>query len=72
MGLKITNFNIMGVHCKIQFLGGQVHKKAIYRGNCLKRGMPGQFEDLRGVCKKEGVVFLRGGVFNSLMHTMSY
>ena len=61
MGLKIANFNIMGVHRKIQFLGGQVYKKPIYRGNCLKRGMPGQFEDLRGVCKKEVVMFLRRG-----------
>ena len=72
MGLKMTNSKIMGVHWKIQFLGGQVHKKTIDRGSCLKRGMTGQFKDLRGVYKKEGVVFLRGGGIDSLMHTMSY
>ena len=36
----------MQVHWKIQFLGG-VHKKPIYRGNCLK-GRLGEFADLRG------------------------
>ena len=36
MGLKIKNFNIMGVH---QFLGvGGGSQKIIYMGNCLKRG----------------------------------
>ena len=32
------NFNIFGVHRKIQFLGGEGHKKPIERGDCLKRG----------------------------------
>ena len=35
MGLKMKNFNIMGVH---QFLGEGDHKKTIYGMNCLKRG----------------------------------
>ena len=30
MGLKMKSFNIMGVHWKIQFLGGD-YKKPIYR-----------------------------------------
>ena len=67
----------MGVQWKIHFLGGvgggggQVHEKPIYRGELPKKGgMPGQFENLRGVCEKEGVVFLRG--VDTLMHTMSY
>ena len=32
----MKTFNIMGVH---QFVGVGGHKKAIYRGNCLKRGL---------------------------------
>ena len=34
MGLKMKSFNIMGVHWKIQFLGGGGgdYKKPIYRG----------------------------------------
>ena len=35
-GLKMKNFNIMGVH---QFLGEGESKKTIYMGNCLKRGL---------------------------------
>ena len=38
--------------------GGGVHKKPIYRGDCLKRGELGQFADLRELGKKEeGSVF---------------
>ena len=39
MYLKKKNINIMGVH---QFLVERGHKKTIYMGNCLKRGL-GQF-----------------------------
>ena len=54
MGLKMKNFN-MGVH---QFLGERRHKKAICRGNCLKRGL-GQFAG--GLAKKrEDDVFEEG------------
>ena len=35
MGLRMKNFNIMGIHWKIQFL--RVHEKPIYRGNCIKK-----------------------------------
>ena len=58
MGLKMKNFNIMGIHWKIQFSGegGGSHEKPIYRGKCLKRGL-GQFADLRwggGLAEEEG------------------
>ena len=47
----------MGVHWK----KGEFHKKTIYRGNCLKRGL-GQFADLRkwGLVKKRDRVFEGG------------
>ena len=67
MGLRMKNFNIMGVHWKIQFLsgGGGSHKKPIYiyREDLPEKGGLGQFADLRGgLAEKEGVVFLRGGL----------
>ena len=31
----MKNFNIFGIY---GVLGGKVHKKPIYRGDCLKRG----------------------------------
>ena len=67
----MKNFNIVGVHWKIQILEG-VYEKPIYRGNCLKRGF-GQFADLRGGggFLKEGVVFSRGGGGGDTpLHTM--
>ena len=62
MDLNMKGFSNMGVHRKIQFLEG-VHEKAIYRGNCLKRGGGlGHFSDLKGgLAKKRGLGFLRGG-----------
>ena len=48
MGLKMTNFNIMGVH---QFLGEEGHKKTIYGGNCIKREA---WAICRALGKKEG------------------
>ena len=57
----MKNFNIMGVHRKNQYIGG----------NCLKRGGGlGQSADLRrGLGKKDGgVVFLRG--VDTPMHPM--
>ena len=55
------------------FRGG-VHENSIYRGDCLKRGELGKFEDLRGCLarKREGVVFLRGEGVDTPMHTMIY
>ena len=48
----------MGVQWKTWFLGGTVHKKPIYRGNCLKRGAWTVCKFKGGLDKKE-----RGGVF---------
>ena len=56
----MKNFNIFGVHGKIQVLERGFHEKPIYRGgggDCLKRRGFGQFADLRGpgLGKKGGV-----------------
>ena len=48
MGLKMKNFNIVGVY---QSLGEGGHKKQYIGGNCLKRGL-GQFPG--GLSKKRG------------------
>ena len=56
VALMIKNFNILG-------FWGFTEKYDFYVTDCLKRGA-GQLVDLeggRGVGKKEGVVFLRGG-----------
>ena len=65
MGLRMKNFNVVGVHLKIRFLGS-VHEKPI-QGELPKIGRGGglgQFADLRGgggeLAKKRGVVLLRG------------
>ena len=66
MGLKMKNVNIMGVH---QFLVEGGHKKIIYMGNCLKRGL-GQFA--RGLAKnREEGVFEGGMGGDTSMHTMT-
>ena len=51
MRLKMENVNIMGVHHRGE--GGGGHKKTIYRGNCLKRGL-GQFADNSAKNREEG------------------
>ena len=66
MGVKDKKFNIMGVHWRIQFLGG-VHK---YMGNCLKRGAWTVCRFKRGLGKKKGVVFVCEGV-DTPMHTIA-
>ena len=39
MSLRMKSFSIKGVHRKNRFSGGgEVHKKAIYMGDCLKKG----------------------------------
>ena len=52
----MKNVNIMGVH---QFLGEGGHKKAIYMGNCLKRGL----DNLKKAWQKirRVLFFWRGG-----------
>ena len=72
MGLRMKNFNIIGFHWKIQFLGGGGEggggggggsQKTNIGGDFVKgSGWHGQFIDLRGdLAKKRGVVFLSGG-----------
>ena len=57
----MKNFNIFGVHGKIQVLERGFHEKPIYRGDCLKRRWFGQFADLRGAeFGKKGGVFEGG------------
>ena len=55
MGLKMKNFNIVGVY---QSLGEGGHKKQYIGGNCLKRGL-GQFPG--GLSKKKGRGCFWGG-----------
>ena len=37
MGLRMKNFNILGVHWKIQFLGGRGYEKPIQMGELSER-----------------------------------
>ena len=57
MGLRKKNFNIMGIHWKIQFL-----KEGVYSGKLPNGGAWIVCTFKRGFCKKEGekVVFLEG------------
>ena len=62
MVLRMKNFNILGLHRKIQLLEGGGFMKNQYRGGggLLPKsgGGLGQFANLRGgLGKKEGVVF---------------
>ena len=52
MGFRMRNFNIMGVHWKLQFLGGIQY----IGGNCLKGGL-GKFPGLRGDLAENSAVF---------------
>ena len=64
MVLRMKNFNVFGVHRKIQFLGGGGSQKTnIEGGVCLKRVL-GQFANSkggRGLAIKRGWYF-RGGL----------
>ena len=60
-------FNMMRVH---QFLGEGDHKKTIYRGNCLKRGL-GQFAEGLAKKREESVFEGGGGRVDTLMHTIT-
>ena len=53
----MKNYTIFEVHWKTWLLE-QSHKKPLQRGGYLNKGT-GQFQDLKGFCKKEGVMFLR-------------
>ena len=61
MRLRMKNFKIIQIHWKIQFLGGRVHEKPIYREKLLKTGGLGQLSDLRGALEERGDWFLKGG-----------
>ena len=68
----MKNFNTMGVHWKIQFLGGEgagwFTKKQYRVISCLKGGGLGQFADLGG----RGLVKKRRGQFWGGIDTLSY
>ena len=68
---KYENFSIMGVHWKIQFLGGGFTKNQ-YIGGIAWKGGGGAWTVCRfkgeGVGKGEGGLWVR--VVNNLMHTM--
>ena len=55
----MKNFNIFGIHLKILFLGRGSQKINIERRELDKKGVLGQFADLRGEAWKEraGSVF---------------
>ena len=64
MSLRMKNFNILGVHWKIQLLGGGGLEKPIYKGGLPKKGQLGQLFDLRGAWQERGGwgVFEGGGL----------
>ena len=70
MGLRMKNFDILGVHWKIWLLG-EFQEKLIYRGVLPKKGRLGQFVDLRGAWQERGGgVFEGGGGVDTPIHTM--
>ena len=59
MVLRLKNFNILGVHWKIQLFWGGHKKTTIEGGGLPKKGRGlGQFVNLRGAWQERG-----GGVF---------
>ena len=66
MGLRMKNFNILGIHWKTQLLGGGgVHENWYRGGDCLKKGGLDSFRFKGGgLGKKEGGWYL--------MHTMYF
>ena len=64
MGLRMKNFNILGVRWKVRLLEGRrgSRKTKIEGGNSVKGGDAWTVYQFNGgLSKKEGVVFLRGG-----------
>ena len=69
----MKNFNIFGVHGKIQVwrgMGSGAHEKTMYRGDCLKGGGGGlgQFADLM---VGGGLGKIEGGWVDTPMHIIS-
>ena len=67
MGLRMKNFDILGVHWKVRPLDG-VHKKQYRWWDCLKREGDGEFANLRGAWQEEGGNVFEG--FDTPMHAM--
>ena len=61
MGLRMKNFDTLGVHWKIRLLGGISRKTGIEGGLPKKEGL-GEFADLGGggLARQRGVVFEEG------------
>ena len=74
MILRMKNFNILGVHLKIQLLGGGVTTNQYRGGDCLKEGAwtVYRFQGRGGLARKR-VLFLKGGGGwgDTPMHTMA-
>ena len=73
IGLRMKNFNIMGVHWKIRCLGEFIKNQSIYRGEYPKKWGLGQLAELRGKAwPKRGVWCFWGGEgVDTPMYTMS-
>ena len=72
MRLRMQNFNIMGVHQKIRFLG-KLPKTNVWGGDCLKRRGLGKFADLRGMAGGGGgLAKKRGRVFEMRLYPNAY
>ena len=63
MGLRMKCFNIMGLHWKIQFLGGWGggSRNSVCWGRLLKKGAWTVYRFKGCLTKNKGIVFLRGG-----------
>ena len=70
MGLRMKNFNILGVHWEIQFLGGRGYEKPIQMGELSERVVwtVCRFKGRGGGLARNGVVFLREGVWDPNAH----
>lgn len=67
--LRMKNFNILGVHWRIQVLGGEVHEKPIYRGGLPKKGEMDKLQIKRGAYQEKGGGF-EGGRGDTTINTM--
>ena len=66
MGLRMKNFNILGIHCNIWLLGGGGVHENQYRGeDCLKRGA-------WTVCRFKGGLGKKEGGLDTPVHTMHF
>ena len=70
MRLRMKNFYVLGVHWKIQLLGGDSQKNNIEGrlGDCLKRGAWTVCRFKGGLGKKEGVGVFEGGWYPNVCY----